>query len=104
MIANLEGELGDGPPCISPAAIDVAVRLRLTGFARQLERELRKLAAEYADLKVYRRETQSTQTHQSLADELNMDMSDNFTRVFVAALYWHDRAIYWRQKAMAPDS
>lgn len=38
MIAELEAELGDGPPNISPAAIDVIVRLRLIAHARQLER------------------------------------------------------------------
>ena len=38
-------------------------------------------------------------SHQALADELHMDISDPFTRVFVAALYWRERADYWRQKA-----
>lgn len=40
MIAELEAELGDGPPNISEAAIDVAVRLRLVAHARNLERLL----------------------------------------------------------------
>jgi hypothetical protein len=40
MIAELESELGDGPPNISEAAVDVIVRLKLIGHARQLEREL----------------------------------------------------------------
>lgn len=35
-------------------------------------------------------------TQEALADELLMDMSDPFTRVFVAALYWRERADYWR--------
>jgi hypothetical protein len=39
-IAKLESELGDGPPCISSAAVDVCVRVSLIAFARQLEREL----------------------------------------------------------------
>lgn len=39
-IERIERDLGDGPPCISDAAIDVAVRLLLVAFARALEREL----------------------------------------------------------------
>ena len=40
LIAGIEGELGDGPPLISEAAIDIAVRCRLIDFARSLERSL----------------------------------------------------------------
>jgi hypothetical protein len=39
-VADLESELGDGPPCISTAAIDICVRVRLIDFAKKLEREL----------------------------------------------------------------
>jgi hypothetical protein len=38
-------------------------------------------------------------THQALAEELHMDISDPFTRVLVAALYWHARATYWKMQA-----
>jgi hypothetical protein len=39
-VAQLEKDLGDGPPCISEAAIDVIVRSNLIEHARRLEREL----------------------------------------------------------------
>ena len=39
-VLKLERQLGDGPPNISEAAIDVAVRIRILSFAREIERAL----------------------------------------------------------------
>ena len=49
-IASIEAELGDGPPNISEAAVDVVVRLRLVGFARELERELAEVRKHYGEM------------------------------------------------------
>lgn len=38
-------------------------------------------------------------SHTAVAERYGLDMRDPFTRVFVAALYWQERATYWRQKA-----
>ena len=38
-------------------------------------------------------------SHTVVAERYGLDMCDTFTRVFVAALYWQERATYWRQKA-----
>jgi hypothetical protein len=45
-IAKLESELGDGPPCVSTAAVDICVRVSLIALARQLERESSSLKAQ----------------------------------------------------------
>jgi hypothetical protein len=42
---------------------------------------------------------QKPQSHQAVADEMNLDMRDPFTRVIVAALYWRAVAEYWRTTA-----
>ncbi len=38
-------------------------------------------------------------SHQALADDLGLRMDDPFTRVCIAAMYWHAKAVYWQQKA-----
>ena len=40
-------------------------------------------------------------SHQGLADDLHMDMSDPFTRMFVAALYW--RAVHEATECELPE-
>ena len=48
-IAQLEKDLGDGPPCISEAAIDVIVRSNLIEHSRKMERELNDAKAAMQD-------------------------------------------------------
>jgi hypothetical protein len=38
----------------------------------------------------------SKRTHQDVADDLSLDTGNTFTRMFVAALYWRERAEHWR--------
>ena len=38
-------------------------------------------------------------SHQAIAERWNLDMADPFTRVFVAACYWQERAEFWKRKA-----
>jgi hypothetical protein len=38
-------------------------------------------------------------THQELADLLRLSMDDPFTRVCIAAMYWRDKADYWKARA-----
>lgn len=52
--------------------------------------------------KIKRRTKPDGETHVShtvVAERYGLDMRDPFTRVFVAALYWQERATYWRQQA-----
>ena len=48
-VAQLEKDLGDGPPCISEAAIDVIVRSNLIEHSRKMERELNDAKAAMQD-------------------------------------------------------
>jgi hypothetical protein len=38
-------------------------------------------------------------SHTAVAERYGLEMCDPFTRVFVAALYWQERAEFWKRKA-----
>lgn len=42
-------------------------------------------------------------SHQAIADRWHLDMADPFTRVFVAACYWQERAEFWKRKAQEAE-
>ena len=43
--------------------------------------------------------TELPKSHEALAEELHMETRDPFTRMFVAALYWREVALYWKERA-----
>ena len=39
-------------------------------------------------------------SHQAIAERFNLDMTDPFTRMFVAAWYWQERAEFWKHRTL----